>query len=125
LPARRVLVVEDEPVVREVLVEILGELNQDVVAVASAAEALDLVASAPFDLLITDLAMPDMDGLTLASEVRKRAPGTMIMLATGYGQIIPGSAPQPGLVDTIINKPFQVSDLEASLLSLYTNTPIR
>ncbi|HVF26946.1 MAG TPA: ATP-binding protein [Pyrinomonadaceae bacterium] len=125
LPARRVLVVEDEPVVREVLVEILAELNQDVVAVASAAEAFDIVAAAPFDLLITDLAMPDMDGLTLATEVRKRAPGMMIMLATGYGQIVPGNAPKPGLVDIIINKPFQVSDIEASLLALYTNTPIR
>lgn len=125
LPARRVLVVDDEPVVREVMVEILGELNQDVVAVGSAAEALDAVASAPFDLLITDLAMPEMDGLTLASAVRARAPGIQVMLATGYGQIIPGGAPDPGIVDGIVSKPFQFSDLEASLLALYASAPKR
>ncbi|HEY0081019.1 MAG TPA: ATP-binding protein [Pyrinomonadaceae bacterium] len=119
LPSRRVLVVDDEEVVREVLVEMLTALDQKVVAVRSAAAALDALAADRFDLMLTDLSMPAMDGLTLAAEARRRAPEMLIALATGYGQTIPGGAPDSVLFDFIVNKPFKISDLEASLLTLY------
>ncbi|MBA3713662.1 MAG: PAS domain S-box protein [Pyrinomonadaceae bacterium] len=126
LPPRRVLVVEDEETVREVLGEILTELGQHVTMVAGAGEALQaLNDNGQFDVMITDLAMPGMDGLTLAAEVRRRAPGTLIVLATGYGQSIPGGTPPPSLIDASIDKPFQISDLEAKLFELYAAGPSR
>jgi signal transduction histidine kinase len=121
LPCRRVLVVDDEEVVREVLVEMLTALEQKVVAVRSAADALDALDAGRFDLMLTDLSMPVMDGLTLAAEARRRAPEMLIALATGYGQTITGGAPDSDLFDFIVNKPFKISDLEASLLTLYAS----
>ncbi len=123
LPAHSVLVVDDEDVVREVLVEMLKELKQHVTETRSAAEALaTLAAGDVFDLMITDLSMPVMDGLKLAAEARKLAPGMMIALATGYGQTIPGISPlDRSLINLIVNKPFQLSDLETSLQALSGN----
>ncbi len=115
LPTRRVLVVDDETVVREVLVDMLKELKQQVSDVGSAAEALEALRATDFDLMITDLSMPAMDGLTLAAEARKLSPELRIALATGYGQSIPGDPVDSALVDSIVNKPFQLSDLETLL----------
>ncbi|HEV2707824.1 MAG TPA: ATP-binding protein [Pyrinomonadaceae bacterium] len=131
LPTRRVLVVEDEPTVRDVLVEMLGELEQQVTAAAGATEALTHLADGDFDLMITDLAMPELDGLRLAAEARTLSPRTKVVLATGYGKSAgrrgrAGSGgndddtPElPPGVDFVITKPFRISDLEAALGALY------
>ena len=119
LPERRVLVVDDEQVVREVLVEMLTTLGQQVEAVDSAAAALEALERGRFDLMITDLSMPAMDGLTLAAEVRRRYPWMAIALTTGYGQTTPGGAPDPALIDAMVNKPFKLSDLENTLFTLH------
>ncbi|HEV2765969.1 MAG TPA: ATP-binding protein, partial [Pyrinomonadaceae bacterium] len=119
LPERRVLVVDDEQVVREVLVEMLTTLGQQVEAVGSALDALEALNRARFDLLLTDLSMPVMDGLTLAAEVRRLYPWMAIALSTGYGQTTPGGAPDPALIDAMVNKPFKLSDLENTLFTLY------
>lgn len=119
VPRRRVLVVDDEPAVREVLVEMLTELGQDVSAAESASAALERLACEPFDLLLTDLSMREMDGLRLAAEARRLAPGLMVVLTTGYGPRLPGSLrPDPALVDAVLDKPFQFSDLETTLRAL-------
>jgi signal transduction histidine kinase/ActR/RegA family two-component response regulator len=128
LPVRRVLVVEDEPAVRDVLVEMLGELRQEVTAAAGATEALSHLADGDFDLMITDLAMPELDGLRLAAEARTLSPRTKIVLATGYGKSAGrrgragGDDDAMGLppgVDFVITKPFRISDLETALAALY------
>jgi signal transduction histidine kinase/CheY-like chemotaxis protein len=119
LPRLRVLVVDDEDAVREVLVEILEELKQDVVEARDASAALELLARRGFDLMITDLSMPGPDGLKLATEARRLAPAMRIVLATGYGQTAPHDAgPEHALVDRVLGKPFQLSDLEAVLWAL-------
>jgi two-component system cell cycle sensor histidine kinase/response regulator CckA len=119
LPRRRVLVVDDDGSVRDVVAEMVGELGQDVTAVAGARDALDALARADFDLMITDLSMPDTDGLKLAAEARRRAPRMLIALATGYGQSVPADALSSGLFDAVINKPLQLADVQAALRSLF------
>jgi PAS domain S-box-containing protein len=119
LPRRRVLVVDDEQSVREVVAEMLGELGQDVTAVAGAREALKALDASEFDLLITDLSMPDTDGVRLAVQARRMNPRMRVALVTGYGQNIPADAVVSGLLDTILNKPLQFADVEAALRNLF------
>ena len=68
------LVVDDDPAVREVLARVLQRAGHDVTGVASGEEALELFAPRQYDLLFTDLSMPGMDGAALLSHVRARDP---------------------------------------------------
>ena len=119
IPRRRVLVVEDDEAVREMLVEMLGELNQRVTETGGAREALARLATESFDLMITDLAMPDLDGLRLAARARSLKPDMKIILATGYDETVPGGHDRGAAdVDRVVTKPFKISDLEAALGAL-------
>ncbi len=80
----RVLLVDDEDLVRESVAEELAAIGHDVRAVASAAEALALLdAGDAIDILMSDLSMPGMDGMTLIREARSRRPGVPAVLLTG------------------------------------------
>ncbi len=83
--SRRVLVVDDEDVVRETLVASLEEAGFAVLAAGNGAEALALLeAGEPVDALVTDLSMPGLGGLALISEAQARRPGLPSVLLTGY-----------------------------------------
>jgi PAS domain S-box-containing protein len=72
---RTVLVVDDEAEIRETLAEILTSAKHRVVAVSSGREALDRMASEHFDVILTDIRMPDLDGRALFQEIERRWPG--------------------------------------------------
>ncbi len=78
----RILYVEDNDLVREITLEILS--GHTVVAVASAEEALELFEPDAFDVVVTDISLPEMSGLQLAREILQRAPAVPIIIATGY-----------------------------------------
>jgi two-component system, cell cycle sensor histidine kinase and response regulator CckA len=118
LPRRRVLIVDDDASVRDVLAEMLAELGQEAVAVAGAHEALGALAASRFDLMITDLSMPGMDGLRLAAEARSASPRTRVALATGYGRGVPSDAVGTGLLDAMLDKPFQIEAVAKALRRL-------
>jgi PAS domain S-box-containing protein len=106
-----ILVIDDEVSVRETLADMLGALNHQVELATGGQEALRILAAADFDLVFTDLAMPDMDGWETAREIRKRWPEMNIVLVTGYG---PGTLPPAGedhLVNGIIGKPFDFAQV--------------
>ena len=110
-PPLSILVIDDEDSVRETLADMLEVLNHKVQLATSGQEALRMLAAADFDLVFTDLAMPEMDGWETAREIRKRSPEMNIVLVTGYGA---GTLPPPGedsLVDTIIGKPFDFTQV--------------
>jgi signal transduction histidine kinase/CheY-like chemotaxis protein len=78
----RVLLVEDDPLVRITTADLLADLGHEVVEAASAAAAMEALQS-PADLLITDYGLPDMNGLVLAARLRERYPGMPVVIATG------------------------------------------
>jgi len=81
----RVLLVDDEAMVRDVIAEHLEDDGYEVHAAANGAEALDLLAAGgAADILVTDFSMPGMDGLALIRAVRERRPGLPAVLLTGY-----------------------------------------
>lgn len=111
----RILVVDDEEHVRR-LIRYLLERRGHVVAEASNGRvALAALRDAPFDLVITDLQMPEMDGLALLEECRQRYPSVGVILVTAYGSIQSAvHAMKRGAMD-YVTKPFDVADLHSKV----------
>ena len=118
IPALRILVVDDELPVRETLAEMLVAVHHKVELAGSGQEALQKMREHSFDFVFTDLAMPEMDGWETARSIRKGWSEVKIVLVTGYG---PNTPPPPGeerLVDAIIGKPFDFSQVSSTLNAL-------
>ena len=82
-PARRALVVDDEPSVAQVLRDILATLRVDADIAASGPDGLAMLAASPYDLVVTDFVMPGMSGIELARIVRRTHPEVQILIVTG------------------------------------------
>jgi PAS domain S-box-containing protein len=111
-PARlagRVLVADDETIIREFLAEMLGGWGLQVVARADGAEARDAFAEDPqsFDAVITDQTMPRLTGLQLAKLVTRMRPGIPVILCTGYGEDLEPRALEAAGVSTLAKKPIE------------------
>jgi PAS domain S-box-containing protein len=109
-----VLVVDDEETVRWTLAEIVEALGHSVRTADGGRAALEALESCEFDVVFTDLSMPEMDGWEVARAVRRRSPSTRIAVVTGYGRDAErtrGDAP----ADMVIGKPFDFSQVEEVL----------
>ncbi len=82
-----ILFVDDEEVIRKSFVRELRVEKFTVTAVSSGSEAISALEKGPFDLVITDLMMPGIDGFGVLKEVKKRAPQTSVIILTGYGDM--------------------------------------
>ncbi len=111
---RRILIVDDEAGVRESLRMVLKEAY-DSVAVASGADALEALASGPFDVVLLDIVMPGMDGLELLEEVRSRYPRVPVIMLTATKTVKTAvGAMKLGAFD-YVTKPFDVDELRVIL----------
>lgn len=118
--AERILVVEDDALVRQSLVAQLERLGYTIVAAGSAAEALQIIAkSPPFDLLFTDVIMPgEMNGWTLAEVALEQQPGLKVLLASGYSEdpLMRERRLQNPL--SVLTKPFRRTELAETIRNL-------
>ena len=106
-----ILVVDDDPLILTVVDLMIRHAGHVARTAADGVTALDLLADAPADIIISDIRMPGMDGLALANMVRKDYPQIPIILMTGYlSEYSSGSASQIG-VDHILKKPFKSTEL--------------
>ena len=110
-----VLVVDDEQVVRETLAEMLADLDHKVVTADSGLDAIKKVVSSDFDLVFTDLAMPEMDGWETAREIRRQRPELPVVLVTGYGATTQPPFGEVDLVAGIIGKPFDFDQVSGTI----------
>lgn len=109
--ASRVLVIDDEDVVHASLRKILSRLGYGVEGVLSAQEGLSRLEQDRFDLIITDLMMPQMNGIELLQELRRRRCTTPVLMVTGYPTIRTAvQAMRLGAVDYVA-KPFTRKEL--------------
>ena len=115
VPAR-ILVVDDERGMREVLSTILGRAGHSVVTAADGQEALQFIGSDIFDVVITDLGMPHVDGRKVAGSVKKMSASTPVILLTGWGQRLTAEGDIPPHVDRVVNKPPRLEDLREALI---------
>jgi PAS domain S-box-containing protein len=111
-----ILVVDDELVVRETLSEMLMVMDHKVTSVGSGPEALERLTSGDhFDLVFTDLSMPEMDGWEVAREIRRRWPEVAIALVTGYGKGTEPPSGEKNLIDGVIGKPFDFAEVREAI----------
>jgi len=120
----KVLIVDDEAIVREVLYDILDSEGYEVTAVANAVDALKSGAQNNYDLLLTDIKMPAMNGLELVRRFREISPQIVPVLITGYPDIDTVSdAIQQGAYDYIV-KPIDKKVLCAAIANALKNRSI-
>jgi hypothetical protein len=112
-----VLIVEDEPAMREVTRRILSRSGYTVIAAATGREAIEIAAShtGDIDVLLTDVVMPQMLGQEAAERIRALRPGVKVLFMSGYAQ---GVLSSQGVVEAgvdLIQKPFSEAELLATL----------
>ena len=108
----RVLLVDDDDAVRAMMTATLERKGFDVVAAASVTEALRLITVEPFDVLITDLHMPNPgDGFTVVTAMRHSQPKALTLLVSGYADVQSAMADFLLEADEIIVKTFDASQL--------------
>ena len=115
-PARnphRVLVAEDDPVVRTLLQRLLRDAGFEVRTAKHGDEALGMAlrASGAFDLVVTDVRMPVMDGLELARRLRERWPGLPVLYISGYDVELSAGSRRSGSRQALLRKPFDLDEL--------------
>jgi PAS domain S-box-containing protein len=122
-PGLKILVVDDEASVRETLAEMLIAVNHKVELAESGQQAIAKLQRSQFDLVFTDLAMPEMDGWATARVIRNNFPDVRIVMVTGYGPTTTPPVGEETLIDGIIGKPFDFTQVGEVLTSLTTNQP--
>ncbi len=113
----RILLAEDEEPLRDFVVRALVQDGHEVVAAADGAEALDLLSREKneFDLLLTDIRMPIMDGIALALAAARDHPDLTILLMTGYADQRERAHGLDALIHDVIAKPFSLAEIKAAV----------
>jgi len=114
--ALRILYVDDEPVLRDLMQELLGIGGHRVKVAEGGQAGIDAFRDAhsnsePFDLVISDLGMPNVDGRQVARTVKGESPATPVMLLTGWGKMMEADGTIPEHVDLVLGKPPQLNEL--------------
>jgi signal transduction histidine kinase/CheY-like chemotaxis protein len=114
----KILVADDEANVREVLVELLQLLGHDVVQASGGHEALDVFDTQAFDLVLTDLGMPDLSGWDVVDAIRKKDHRIPVVLATGWGSQIGDTEASCRGVTRVMAKPFTVQKVSSLIAEI-------
>ena len=121
----KILVVDDEPGMREMLVFELGQRGYEVAAAANGEEALARLRAERFQLVISDVKMPGMDGIRMLDAVKKLDPDVEIIMSTGFGTIETAvDAMKKGAYD-FIQKPFNIDEMAALVEKALEKTGLR
>jgi CheY-like chemotaxis protein len=119
----RALCIDDEPLLREILKETL-QLNHHTVETADGGgTGLEMFYQAraearPFDVVITDLGMPGVNGRQVAEAVKKSSPDTVVIMLTGWGNMLEANSQDTANVDALLSKPPKMNELLDTLLRL-------
>jgi len=126
MPAR-ILIAEDEFAVRSLVTRALTQDGHQVIATADGGAALEAFAQDPggFDLLLTDIKMPVMDGIELALAVARDEPELPILLMTGYADQRERASGLDALIHDVIAKPFTLGDIQYAVAGALAAAPRR
>ena len=115
----RVLVVDNEPMLREIVDALLTDDGHSVVTAESGGAALHRIQTVPFDLVITDKAMPRMNGEQLAVAIHAVVPDLPVILMSGFGDLMKVAGEMPPHISAILSKPITEESLRAALAKVF------
>ena len=118
----KLLVIDDNKEILEALYDFLSKKEYDVVPASNGLEGLKLIENEKqgFDVVITDLIMPDISGVALISIIKKKYPNTRVIAITGWGEH-PEALATEAEADYVLEKPFELSDLEKLIKKLLSS----
>ena len=108
---KRILLAEDDNDMRQFLTRALKNAGYDVVSFDNGKSAYDRLREEPFELLLTDIVMPEMDGIELARRATEIDPELKVMFITGFAAVALNAAAQAPKEAKILSKPFLLRDL--------------
>jgi CheY-like chemotaxis protein len=123
----RILVAEDEDPLRALVARAITDLGHTVVTAFDGADALDIITreNGSFDLLLTDIRMPLMDGIALALSVARDHPKIVILLMTAYADQRERASNLEALIHDVVLKPFTLAELKTAVAEALTDGPKR
>lgn len=111
----KILIVDDEPPIRSLLMSLLSSSGHKCETADNGREALDRLGQGPFDAVITDVVMPEMDGITLTQEISNKYPDLPVMVMTGFGDEYWAQKAISAGAREFIKKPFSISEFSLRL----------
>jgi two-component system cell cycle response regulator CpdR len=111
LPVKRILLAEDDDSMRGFLERALAKAGYEVIAFANGKDAHQRLQEEPFSLLLTDIVMPQMDGIELARRAAELDPQLKIMFITGFAAVTLNTNSRAPKNARVLSKPFHLKDL--------------
>jgi len=119
---RTVLIVDDSQDLTEVAAEFLRIFDYTVYTASNGVEALERLKTRPVGIVVSEIHMPGMDGLTLMSEIKTRYPGLPVVLITGFSVSEARKIALNKGADAFVAKPFRMKELKDVIESFYTTS---
>jgi DNA-binding response OmpR family regulator len=118
----KLLIIDDDEPVLANLCYFLRDKNYDVTTASDGSEGLKLFEydQQGFDLIITDIVMPKISGMSLISIIKKKLPDTPVIAITGWGEY-PEAFAQESQADKVLSKPFELSELDKAINELISS----
>jgi two-component system OmpR family response regulator len=122
-----ILVVDDEKAIRGALADTLSFLGHEVATANNGTQGLRLFFKDSFELVVTDMQMPGLDGWTLAQRIKTTSPNTPVILITGSEKEMILKKLKGNTIDSVLFKPFTLQELEHTIQGILDNTvsPLR
>jgi DNA-binding NtrC family response regulator len=115
---KKILVVDDDDQLRDMLLEVLGSLDYFPIGVKDGEEALNQIKIQDFDLVVSDIRMPKMDGMTLLKNIKTKAPQLPVVMITGFPSICPAQKVMQEGADGYLAKPFRIEKIDELMRDL-------
>lgn len=115
---KKILVVDDDDQLRDMLLEVLSSLDYFPIGVKDGEEALSQLKIQDFDLVVSDIRMPKMDGLALLKSIKEKAPELPVVMITGFPSICPVQKVMQEGADGYLAKPFRIEKIDQLMRDL-------
>ena len=119
---KRILLVDDEENARTALAKILSREEYEVVSAGNGFEALELLKNTQVDLIITDINMPEMNGMSFLREINQLYPGSNVIMVTAYGEVESYIEAMNLGAFEYINKPVRINELKKIISKVFRDS---